>query len=135
VAFGLPISVAVGWTLAAPQRRPASIGAPAGAGGLGAGGIGAAPGRATRQPVAQVEYSSQPPRPGLSPGAPVAASVPSAAGVVPSAAAPAPTATTSEPALPELTLPPVPTPTEIPDDPSASTTPTAVEESGQPPAP
>ena len=60
VALGLPISMAIGWTLAPQTRRPAAVDTPA-RGGLGAGGIGAAPGRVARpDPVTAVEYSPQP---------------------------------------------------------------------------
>jgi hypothetical protein len=124
VALGLPISVAIGWTLATPVRRPAPVGAPAtGHGGAGAGALGASPERAgTSGPVTVVDYSGRPARPvasaapaSLAP-APVTRATPSAT------ATPSPTHTIS--ALPSLTLPPVPTPTEITTTLPASAEPT-----------
>ncbi|WP_433298568.1 hypothetical protein ACQP2F_43800 [Actinoplanes sp. CA-030573] len=128
VAFGLPISVAIGWTLATPPRRPASVGAPAGVGGLGTGGgsgaIGTAPrrdgggGAGGSQPLTEVQYS---PRPAItSTAVPPAATAPSAA---PTATTVPPVVTVTESSLPPLDEPPVPTPTEITTVPSSSADP------------
>jgi hypothetical protein len=131
VAFGLPVSVAIGWTLATPPKGHAAVGASAGTG-LGAGPngvLGPAPrhGGGT-QPLTEVQYS---PRPIRSAVLPPVASAPSAA----------PTPTTAPPivvlpsvsSLPTLDQPPVPTPTEITTTPSASTDPsTSTDPSAQP---
>jgi hypothetical protein len=120
VAFGLPISIGIGWTLATQPRRPASIGAPAGTGGMGAGELGSAPDRPAHRPDTVVQFSPQPsaPAPPLLPSSAVApvGSAPVASSPVTSAPAPP----VSEPPLPSLTQPPVPTPTEITDPPTAS---------------
>ncbi|WP_433371212.1 hypothetical protein ACQPZX_47005 [Actinoplanes sp. CA-142083] len=127
MALGLPVSVAIGWTLATPARKPAHVGAPTGTGGLGAGagsgGIGTAPRRAGSQPLTEVQYSPRP----LSPSAvvPPVASAPSAAPspttAVPSGSAPVESASP----LPTLIDPPVPTPTEITVTPSGPDAPSA----------
>ncbi|MFF5079513.1 hypothetical protein ACFY36_20860 [Actinoplanes sp. NPDC000266] len=137
MALGLPIAVSIGWSLAAPAKRPAAVGLPGGEGALGS-----APRPADTTPMTTVRYSPRPDRPvpatpTVTPSAPVtsAAATPSAtATAVPATTTtPAPATTTSEPPLPPLTLPPVPTPTEItttappsePADPSTGPSPSA----------
>lgn len=127
MAFGLPIAVVAGWTLAGPAKRPSAASLPS-----GAGGIGAAPERTgPDQPVNDVPYGGRPdrkPSPVAS-GAPLpslttASTAPTAPTVTPSAG-PAPTGTTEGTPLPELTDPPVPTPTEVTTEPSPPAPPTA----------
>jgi hypothetical protein len=124
VAFGLPIAVVAGWTLAGPTKRPSAASLPS-----GAGGIGAAPERTgPDQPVNDVPYRGRPDRK----PSPVASGAPlpslataSTAPTVTPSAGPAPTGTTEGTPLPELTDPPVPTPTEVTTEPSPPAPPTA----------
>jgi len=127
VALGLPVSVAVGWTLATPARKPAHVGAPAGTGGLGAGagsgGIGTAPRRAGSQPLTEVQFSPRPPAP--SAVVPPVATAPSAAPSPTAAAASSAAVESSASPLPTLIDPPVPTPTEITVTPTVTDSPSA----------
>ncbi|MBL7254601.1 hypothetical protein [Paractinoplanes lichenicola] len=121
MAFGLPIAVTVGWTLATPVKRPAAVGVPGGEGALGA-----APVSTKREPVA-VRYTARPNRPAVpaasvsAPGpittAPSASAIPTTA---PPTLTPSPTPSSTSPTedLPPLNQPPVPTPTEISTPPS-----------------
>ncbi|NMO50154.1 hypothetical protein HH310_02975 [Actinoplanes sp. TBRC 11911] len=124
MAFGLPIAVAAGWTLAGPAKRPSAASLPS-----GAGGIGAAPERTgPDEPITDVPYRARPdrkPSPVAS-GAPLPslAAVSAAPSVTPSAG-PAPTGSTEGTPLPELTAPPVPTPTEVTSEPSPPAPPSA----------
>jgi hypothetical protein len=123
LAFGLPIAVTIGWTLAAPARRPSAASVPG-----GAGGIGAAPERVeTAEPVTAVRYSSGPYRPPAASAATSASPPPTTPPTTTSAspAAPPPAAPASGPAtlVPPLILPPVPTPTEITTVPGPSESP------------
>ncbi|MGX6607850.1 hypothetical protein ACWKSP_37850 [Micromonosporaceae bacterium Da 78-11] len=125
VAFGLPIAVTVGWTLATPAPRPAAIEQHVGAGGVGgADGLGSAPRPESTKfaPATTMDPSSPPTaKPSLAaPTSPVALPPSSAAPTtVPTATPSAPSATPPRSHLPTLTMPPVPTPTEIdmPPDP------------------
>jgi hypothetical protein len=123
VALGLPFAVVVGWTLGTPAPAPPPVSAPGGAGGLGA-----APPRATTPATSSViDWSPRPPEPVAAEssllGAPVASTAPS--GSVPSVII------TSGSPDPTLTLlPPVPTPTSIittPPAPSATVPSTSTE--------
>jgi len=124
VTLGLPIAVAVGWTLATPARKPVEVSAPAGTGGIGAGGsdgIGKAPRRpGFSQPLTELQLTPRPAAGATLP--PVTA--PSGA-PVPTSAAPSAVEASPVSLPPVLNEPPVPTPTEITDVPSASATPTA----------
>lgn len=116
VAFGLPVAVTIGWTVASPTRPPAQVGAPGGAGALGA-----APARdGAGRPNTTVRYATSPTH---TPPPPTPLRPESVAVIPPRTTAPAPTAPTAPPsATPsestdlELTMPPVPTPTD-PDEP------------------
>ncbi|WP_133874225.1 hypothetical protein [Paractinoplanes brasiliensis] len=137
MAVGLPAAVMIGWTLAAPEKRPAAVGAPGGEGTLGA-----APTSPKREPVA-VRYTARPYRPPV----PATASAPGSITVAPSSS-PIPTTlvpspspsltpstTPSDDGLPPLTLPPVPTPTEISTPPSWEPSPSPSEPpSAEPPS-
>jgi hypothetical protein len=116
VALGLPFAVTVGWQLAGPQRPPAPISAPP-----GAGGIGAAPTHAAVSgPVTAVDWSSAAPKSVAATSAGPGAPPPSVA--VPRPVPPSARTATRQ-TLPALTLPPVPTPIEItspPPSPSAT---------------
>ncbi|HEX5198378.1 hypothetical protein ACFQS1_08095 [Paractinoplanes rhizophilus] len=128
MALGLPISVAIGWTLATPARKPFHVGAPAGTGGLGAGsgsgGIGTAPRRAGSQRLIEVQFSPRPLTPSsvVPPIASAPSAAPSPTTAIPSGSAPI---ESSASPLPTLIDPPVPTPTEITVTPSASDAPSA----------
>lgn len=138
VAFGLPIAVAVGWTLADP-RQPSAASPGGGTGGIGA----AAPeqGAGDGRPVTTVRYSTGPGRPQVSPSAATSAAVPLAPSlsVSPSSSrpplvnAPIPVQSDSTLPLPPLNNPPVPTPTEIVEEPGPSTS-SSGEPSGDPSA-
>jgi len=127
VALGLPIAVAVGWTLATPARKPAEVSAPAGTGGVGAGGSGGI-GKAPRRPGAAQPPAELPliPRPAASATLPPV-TAPSGA-PVPTSAAPSALEASTVSLPPVLNEPPVPTPTEItvsipPRSPSFTTSP------------
>ena len=124
VALGLPIAVAVGWTLATPARKPVEVSAPAGTGGIGAGGsdgIGKAPRRpGLSQPLTEVQLMPRPVASATLP--PVTA--PSGA-PVPTSAAPSAVEASEVSLPPVLNEPPVPTPTEITDVPSPPAAPSA----------
>jgi hypothetical protein len=126
VALGLPFAVTVGWQFAGPTPGPAPISAP-----VGAGGIGAAPTRATAPtPLKVVDWSSPADETDTGSAAPSAPPSTDTAGepsVPPPAASTAPRAL-----LPSLTFPPVPTPTDIaspPPRPSATPSSSAAPES------
>jgi hypothetical protein len=130
VALGLPFAVTVGWTLGTPSPAPPPVSAPG-----GAGGIGAAPPRATTTATSSVvDWSPRPPKPvaveSSLPGLPLA-TITSAApsGGVPSVIVP------SGSPDPILTMPPVPTPTSVvitPPSPSATEPSSSAEQ--EPPA-
>ena len=113
---GLPFAVVAGWTLGAPTVRSAALGVTGDVDGTG--GLGAAPVRkgSTPDPVL-------PPRAAKAPADPVAAPPTPAGGVTTTvtvvASVPAPVATTTSP--PQLTQPPVPTPTSIDNTPPVPT--------------
>lgn len=107
MAFGLPIAVTIGWTLATPARRPTLAGPPG-----GAGGIGAAPERTvTAEPLSAVRYPSRPFRPPTSPAVSTSPTPAPSGPPAPTSPAPSPSSSAAS-LLPPLTLPPVPTPTE-----------------------
>ncbi|WP_030441103.1 hypothetical protein [Actinoplanes subtropicus] len=124
MALGLPIAVAAGWTLATPARKPTEVSAPAGTGGIGAGGsdgIGRAPHRpGIPQPLTAVQLTPRPTATATLP--PVTA--PSGA-PMPTSAAPTAVEASTVSLPPVLNEPPVPTPTEITEMPSPSATPSA----------
>jgi hypothetical protein len=124
VVLGLPLAVTVGWVLGTPSVAPIVASAPGGAGGMGA-----APPRAeSPQPGAADGYSSRS-RPGSGPSA-APVSVPPVSAAPPAATAPATSPTVTRSSPPELTLPPVPTPTDITVSPSS---PSATPSDGPPP--
>jgi len=124
VALGLPIAVTVGWTLATPARKPVEVGAPAGTGGLGAGGsdgIGRAPRRAgIPQPPAEVRLTPRPAASAKLPPVTAPSGVPR-----PTSAAPSAVEASAVSLPPVLNEPPVPTPTEITEVPSGPAAPSA----------
>jgi hypothetical protein len=112
VALGLPFAVTVGWQFAGPRPAPAPISAPPGAGGIGAAPTHAAvPG-----PVTAVDWSSAPPKSVTATS--IVPDTPPPSVAVSIAAQPS-ARTATRPALPGLTLPPVPTPIEMTSPPAS----------------
>jgi hypothetical protein len=113
VVLGLPIAVTIGWTMATPAPRPASVELPVGTGGIGAAagndGVGGAPERRARRTTTTTVPVT--PNPARSEQAPLP-SVP-APSVAASATTDPPESSGSPSTLPTLDEPPVPTPTEI----------------------
>ncbi|KHD72519.1 hypothetical protein MB27_39415 [Actinoplanes utahensis] len=115
VIVGLPFAVVTGWALGAPAVRPAAFG---GDGTLhGADRIGSAPRKTSPPRDSPAGYTARPPRStAVPPRATVPAAVPSTVVTTVTTvtivqSVPVPPASTTDPPL--LTLPPVPTPTQV----------------------
>ncbi|MFC7528150.1 hypothetical protein [Actinoplanes sp. GCM10030250] len=128
VIVGLPFAVVAGWALGSPSTFPTSLGVAGDTDGTG--GLGAAPLRTTSTPGSPVShndgYTARPPRATVAPTTTLPATVTPAGTVTTTVtviATVTATGTTSPP--PVLTMPPVPTPTQIIDTPPVPT-PTSV---------
>jgi hypothetical protein len=119
LAVGLPFAVVVGWALGIPKERAVATAESGGAGGSDA--FGVAP-LHTRQPTDG--YSGRPARPADGAPAPVvvvSSTVVTKTITVPASAPPVTVASSSPP--PILSMPPVPTPTQITGPPEPIPTP------------
>ncbi|BCJ43147.1 hypothetical protein GCM10010168_01110 [Actinoplanes ianthinogenes] len=116
IAIGLPFAVVVGWALGTPKARPVATAETGGTGGSDA--LGVAPPRAK-------QTDGHPARPAdtapTSPVVVVASTVVTKTVTVPASAPPVTAATSSPP--PDLSMPPVPTPTQITGPPEPTPTP------------
>jgi hypothetical protein len=125
VAIGLPFAVVTGWALGAPAGRQTTLGAADIDGSVnGDGGLGSAPGGTTPARDGSDGYKTRPPRATADPvtSQPVPATGPSTVTAVVTVTRTAVPSSPVQPADPQLTNPPVPTPTQVssPPDPSAT---------------
>ncbi|MBB4737676.1 hypothetical protein BJY16_001135 [Actinoplanes octamycinicus] len=119
LAIGLPFAVVVGWALGTPKARPVAAAETGGTGGSDA--LGVAPPHTRQSPDG---YAGRPGRPAGDAPPPVvvvSSTVITKTVTVPASAPPVTAATSSPP--PILSMPPVPTPTQITGPPEPTPTP------------
>ncbi|WP_146168981.1 hypothetical protein [Actinoplanes italicus] len=126
MAIGLPFAVVTGWALGAPADRQTTLGAADIDGPFyGDGGLGSAPGGTDPARTGSDGYTARPPRATADPAAsqPVPASGPSTVTTVVTVTRTAVPSSPVQSTDPQLTNPPVPTPTQVSSPPDPSETP------------